>query len=96
MIMSARHPRHRVSTRWSLSLLCLVLLALAGNALAASLNLAWDGVVGASGYRLAYGTTSGNYSASLDAGNKTTCPPSSGLPLGSPSSSTRPSSVTKR
>lgn len=69
--MSARHPRHRVSTRWSLSLLCLVLLALAGNALAGSLNLAWDGVVGASGYRLAYGTASATYTANLDAGNAT-------------------------
>jgi hypothetical protein len=38
---------------------------------AGSIDLAWDGVAGASGYRIYYGTASGQYAASLDVGNTT-------------------------
>ena len=47
------------------------LLALTGSAFAGSVNLAWDSVSGASGYRVYYGTTSANYTANSDAGSKT-------------------------
>jgi PKD repeat protein len=72
--MSPACLRHWRQARLRVSLcafLFLVLPVLASSALAGSLNLAWDAVTGASGYRLAYGTTSGNYSASLDTGSKT-------------------------
>lgn len=51
--------------------LFLGLLALTGGAFAGSVNLAWNGVSGASGYRVYYGTTSATYTANLDAGGKT-------------------------
>jgi PKD repeat protein len=53
-------------------ILVLSLLALTGTALAGSVNLAWDGVSTATGYSLAYGTASGTYTSTVDAGNNTT------------------------
>ena len=55
------------------SLLVRVLLVLAaliagtGNSYAGQLKLAWDPVSGATGYQLYYGTSTGNYSSSVDA-----------------------------
>jgi hypothetical protein len=48
------------------------LLAASGDSLAGSVKLAWDPVVGATGYRVHYGTASGNYPSSVDATNLTT------------------------
>ena len=42
------------------------LLAASETALAGQLKLAWDAAGGATGYRLYYGTSSGNYSSSVD------------------------------
>jgi hypothetical protein len=47
-------------------------MMLAGNALAGQLKLAWDAVPNATGYRLYYGTSSGNYPSSIDAKTQTT------------------------
>ncbi len=38
---------------------------------AGTISLAWDPAVGATGYRVYYGTTSGSYSSALDVGNST-------------------------
>ena len=72
--MSVRRSQHRGLPRsYLLHLITLVLglLALTGGAFAGSVNLAWDAVSGASGYRVYYGTTSATYTANLDAGSKT-------------------------
>lgn len=42
-----------------------------GRAEAASVSLAWDAASGVSGYKVHYGTASGNYTASADVGNAT-------------------------
>ncbi|MEA3276086.1 MAG: DUF4082 domain-containing protein [Pseudomonadota bacterium] len=47
-------------------------LALTGSALAGQVQLAWDTSAGAAGYRVYYGNASAQYSANVDAGNKTT------------------------
>lgn len=47
------------------------LIAISGNSLAGQLKLAWDPVAGATGYRLYYGTSSGNYASNVDAQNQT-------------------------
>lgn len=52
--------------------LLIPLLAASGNSLAGNMNLAWDAVANATGYQLHYGTSSGNYSSSIDATNQTT------------------------
>jgi hypothetical protein len=49
-----------------------LLLASLWTTHAASVTLAWDTDSGAAGYRLYYGTSSGNYSQSMDVGNQTT------------------------
>ena len=52
-----------------------VLFAVSGNLLAAGLKLAWDAPTNGpapAGYKVYYGTSSGNYSSSVDAGNATT------------------------
>ena len=72
--MSIRRSRYRGLPRsYLLHLITpvLVLLASMGGAFAGSVNLAWDAVSGASGYRVSYGTTSAKYTANLDAGSKT-------------------------
>ena len=59
--------------RW-LSLHVLVLLvplAVSADSLAGQVKLAWDPVTDATGYRLHYGTSSGNYSSSIDTSNNT-------------------------
>jgi hypothetical protein len=48
------------------------LLAASGDSLAGTVKLAWDPVSGATGYRLHYGTASGNYASNIDATNQTT------------------------
>lgn len=48
------------------------LLAASGDSLAGNIKLAWDPVAGATGYRIHYGTASGNYSTIIDAMNQTT------------------------
>jgi hypothetical protein len=61
--------------RWHLArvvALLTPLLAASGNSLAGNVNLAWDPVANATGYRLHYGTTSGSYPSSVDAKNQTT------------------------
>jgi hypothetical protein len=61
--------------RWRLGrvlALLTTLLAGSGDALAGNVKLAWDPVAGATGYRLHYGTASGNYSSNIDATNQTT------------------------
>src|SRR5262245_12989301 len=65
--------RFRVPGRWLVVqvLILLVALTVGGNSLAGQLKLAWDPVTGATGYRLYYGTSSGNYSSSIDAQNNT-------------------------
>jgi|SRR5215813_13161521 len=52
-------------------LVLLVPLLVSENSLAGQLKLAWDGVANAIGYRLHYGTSSGNYSSSIDVQNNT-------------------------
>jgi chitodextrinase len=64
-----------VRARWPLVrvlALLIPLLAASENSLAGNVNLAWDAVANATGYRLHYGTSSGNYSSSIDAKNQTT------------------------
>jgi Fibronectin type III domain len=62
-------PRVR---RLSLRVLALVVpLAVSADSLAGQLKLAWDPVANATGYRLHYGTSSGNYPSSIDAQNST-------------------------
>jgi len=52
----------------------LALFLFSGNLFAASANLAWDASTssGVGGYKVSYGTSSGNYATTIDAGNKTT------------------------
>jgi len=52
----------------------LALCVYSGNLLAASTKLAWDASTssGVGGYKLSYGTSSGNYTSTIDAGNTTT------------------------
>ena len=52
----------------------LVLFLFSGNLFAATANLAWDASTssGVAGYKVSYGTSSGNYTSTIDAGNKTT------------------------
>ncbi len=58
-------------TRWrTLCALCFLLLG-AAPASAATLNLAWDPSAGATGYRIRYGTQSGQYIYTANAGNQT-------------------------
>lgn len=52
--------------------LLIPLLAAGGESFAGNVNLAWDSVAGATGYRVHYGTSTGNYSASVDAMSATT------------------------
>jgi PKD repeat protein len=52
-------------------LLLLVALTVSGDSLAGQLKLAWDPVTNATGYRLHYGTSSGNYPSSIDAQTST-------------------------
>ena len=47
------------------------LIAVSETSLAGQLKLAWDAVANATGYRLYYGASSGNYSSSVDAQNQT-------------------------
>ena len=47
------------------------LVVVSGSSVAGQLSLAWDPVANAAGYRLYYGTSSGNYSSSIDAQNST-------------------------
>ncbi|MBP7526935.1 MAG: fibronectin type III domain-containing protein [Syntrophorhabdaceae bacterium] len=51
----------------------LILGASMGSAEAASASLAWNATTGVSGYRIHYGTSSGNYTASSTVGNTTNC-----------------------
>ncbi len=66
--------RRRVRARWLLVrvLALLIPLAVSANSLAGNVNLAWDPVASATGYRLHYGTSSGNYPSSVDAQSQTT------------------------
>ena len=61
--------------RWPFIRLLAVLVgfvAVSGESSAGQLKLAWDTVASATGYRLFYGTSSGDYSLSVDATNQTT------------------------
>jgi PKD repeat protein len=50
------------------------LFSFSGNSFAGTINLAWDASTSSNvgGYKIAYGTSSSNYTATVDAGNKTT------------------------
>jgi hypothetical protein len=48
------------------------LAALSANSFAGQVKLAWDAVASATGYRVYYGTSSGNYPSSIDAKDNTT------------------------
>src|SRR5262245_66070246 len=63
----------RVPGRWLVVqiLTLLVTVTASGNSAAGQLKLGWDPVTNASGYQLYYGTSSGNYSSSIDAQNNT-------------------------
>src|SRR5262245_35050272 len=63
----------RVPGRWLVVqiLTLLVTITASGNSAAGQLKLGWDPVTNASGYQLYYGTSSGNYSSSIDAQNNT-------------------------
>ena len=66
--------RCRVGARWLLVrvlALLVPLVAVSGTSLAGQVRLAWDPVANATGYRLHYGTSSGNYSLNIDAKNQT-------------------------
>src|SRR5215510_7974922 len=52
-------------------LVLLVPLAVSADSLAGQVRLAWDPVTEATGYRLHYGTSSGNYPSSIDTSNNT-------------------------
>ena len=52
--------------------LLVALVAASGDSVAGQAKLAWDAVANATGYRLYYGTSSGNYPSSVDAANQTT------------------------
>ena len=60
---------YRLISKWlnpvahGLGLLGVILFFFSANALAAQVKLAWDPISGASGYRVHYGTASGNYNA---------------------------------
>src|SRR5262245_60138525 len=65
--------RCRPRVRWLFLrvLALLVPMAVSADSLAGQVKLAWDPVTGATGYRLHYGTTSGNYPSSVDTSNNT-------------------------
>ena len=67
-----RLRRHTLFCLRYLVVVALGLIPLTGTVLAGQVELAWDGVQGASGYRVYHGTSSGTYAANLDAGNSTT------------------------
>ena len=73
--MTGDLSRWRFPARWlfvrALALV-VALVAVSGNSFAGQLKLAWAGVANATGYRLHYGTSRGNYSSSVDAKNQTT------------------------
>ncbi|MGJ0483601.1 MAG: LamG-like jellyroll fold domain-containing protein [Methylomicrobium sp.] len=52
----------------------LALLWVSGNSFAANVNLAWDPSASSNvgGYKVSYGTSSGKYTSTVDAGNRTT------------------------
>jgi PKD repeat protein len=54
-------------------LVLLALLLFSGNSFAGTVNLAWDPSISSSvgGYKIAYGTSTSNYTSTVDAGNKT-------------------------
>jgi hypothetical protein len=52
--------------------LSVLLLIFTTNAFAGQVGLAWNASTGASGYRVYYGISSGNYTANMNAGNTTT------------------------
>jgi PKD repeat protein len=54
-----------------LMVLGLILVAFTGNAFGGSVNLGWDPIAGASGYSVAYGTTTGTYGTAIDVGSNT-------------------------
>jgi PKD repeat protein len=58
---------------WSLSDLSLAaaIAVVSGTAYAGQVNLAWDAVASATGYRLYYGTATGSYGSNIDAKNVT-------------------------
>lgn len=65
-------PLRELFPRILLTLFALSLFS--GNALAGNINLAWDASTSSNvgGYKIAYGTSSSNYTTTIDAGNKTT------------------------
>ena len=67
------HLPDRPRARWRFTqvLVLLISLSASGSSLAGQVKLAWDAVANATGYRLHYGTVSGNYSSSIDAQNST-------------------------
>ena len=78
--MSVWLSRIRVRTQAVLVRALVVVVTLIGlgeDSIAGQLKLAWDAVAGATGYRLYYGTSSGNYASSVDARNQTTATVSS-------------------
>jgi PKD repeat protein len=74
-MLSVDVSRGRLRARWlfvrALALL-VALVAVSGNSFAGQVKLAWDPVAQATGYRVHYGTSSGNYASSVDAQNQTT------------------------
>jgi PKD repeat protein len=65
-------PLRELFPRILLTLFALFLFS--GNSFAGTVNLAWDSSTSSNvgGYKIAYGTSSSNYTATVDAGNKTT------------------------
>jgi PKD repeat protein len=64
--------RYRAYSQLARVLVLLVaLFAVTEDSFAGQLKLAWDAVSGAAGYRLYYGTSSGNYSSNVDAQSQT-------------------------
>ncbi|MHB8108962.1 MAG: InlB B-repeat-containing protein [Syntrophorhabdaceae bacterium] len=60
------------SACFSLAFFALVFFLSAHNAAAANVSLAWDAAAGVAGYKVYYGTSSRNYTASVNVGNTTT------------------------
>lgn len=73
MSVDRLHCGARLRSRLNALLIAFIgLLAFNGTALAGSMTLAWNGVTGASGYRVHYGTASRGYTQTRDAKANTT------------------------
>ncbi|MGB8432737.1 MAG: fibronectin type III domain-containing protein, partial [Burkholderiales bacterium] len=67
----------RIPAPWTFLRTLALLVSMVGvsaPAIAGQLNLAWDAVANATGYKIHFGQTSGSYTSSVDAGNTLTQP----------------------